>query len=314
MISGKDDFRRERCKREFFNMFAGSGGDVEEVSLKRFRSKLASRSFFAGPCLFVLAEMDEGCYDLLLRHKNSPFPGVVVLVVTPEAIRKDTILGRLSTVLGPTRHKKFDPIPTSKQFDAGCEFLLKEIRAQGLSISARVARKIVDNVGSELGFLFYQAWKLVHLAKFEGLSEVSEELVDRLSLQAFETSLFPLVDSIGNKQPTRCLREMWRIKKTLVSPTMKVCRFVGSFVVKWKATQNLVSREVEEKEIVKMLNVSPWYYQNKLSKISARWSPDELGEMVLICSDTEQAVFAGKTDPWTFFCSRTYNLISSSRG
>jgi len=123
-----------------------------------------------------------------------------------------------------------------------------------------------------------------------------------------------LIEAVGNKQPTRYLREMWGIKNARLSPTMQVCRFVGSFTLKWKATKNLLGREVPDDLIIGKLGVSPWYYQNKLRKIAAIWSQEELAELASICSDTEQAVFSGQIDPWIFFCSRTYNLLSSSRG
>jgi len=313
MITGKDDFQRERCKRGFLNLFASSGGDVEEVSPNRLRIKLSSRAFFAGSCLFVLQGIDQDCYDLLLRHKNSPFQGVVVLVVVKENVRKDTLLGRLSANIGQKKHRRFDPVPPHKQFDTASDFLTKEIRESGLKVSGRVCRKIVSDVGTDLGFLSFQSWKLINLAKQEGLPEIGEDLAERISLQAFEAPMFPMIEAIGFKQPVRCLKEMWKIQKTHLSPAIKICRFVGSFLVKWGATKNLVEREVPEKDAVKLLAVSNWYYQNKLCRISANWTHEELAKLASICSETEEAVFSGQIDPWTFFCSKTYNLLASSR-
>lgn len=313
MISGSDDFRRERCRREFINLYvSSSGGNIEEVPPERLKSKISSRSFFIEPCLYIISNVTEENYDLILRHNNSPFPQLVFLVVVTESIRKNSIQGSLSEVLGSKKHKKFEEVPKNKQFDAACEFFIKEVRSSGLSINIRTARKVVNLAGTDFGFLFYQAWKLVNLAQFEGSSEITEETVERVPLGVFEVSLFPFVESVGNKQPFRFLKEVWEIERSHISPVMMTCRFLGSFVLKWKAAQNLIERQIEEEEILEILKVTSWYYQNRLQRFCSNWSPEELSQLISVCSDTEQAVFSGKVDPWIWFCSKTYQLLNPS--
>jgi len=314
MISGKEAFLRGRCKRDFISSFLKtSGGDVEEVESRRLSERISSRAFLNEKCLLILNEVDESCYELLLRHEKKPFPGIVFLIVSEEAIRKNSVLGKLSSKIGDKKHKKFELVASYREFETACDFLVKEIRGAGLSIPATLARKVVSEVGNDLGFLSFQAWKMANLAMSLGVSEIDEEFCKRTTLQVLEFSLFPLIEAIGMQKPITATKQLLVIEKTHTTPTMKVCRFVGTFAVKWASTRNLLDREVPEKEALEILSASPWYYRNKLVNIVSRWTVKDLARLLLVCSKTEQAVFEGAINPWIYFCSKTYNLLSSLR-
>lgn len=312
MISGKEVFLRERYKREFLLAYSSSGGAIEEVNGDQFALRLSSRAFFKEDCLFLLPKVDEKCYELLLKHEETPFEGVVVLIVSEETIKKKSPLGDLSVKIGPKRHIQFEPIAPYLQEKAAQKFLIKELRKEGLSLSLTTATKVVSEVGSDLGFLANEAWKMARLAKSLGVTEIEEDLCKRTVVKALESSLFPLVEAIGMKQPSLVVKQLKAIEDTHSDPTMPVCRLVASSALKWLATRDLMERESLERSGSEILSVSPGHYQ-QLVKISSRWRVEDLFKLIDLCSKTENAVFGGAPNPWVYFCSRTYNLLSSLR-
>ena len=137
-------------------MILGQGGEVQEVSPLDLGSAISARMFRKGFVLFLLSELTEKCYELLLRHESKPFPEIVVLIVFEDSARKSALLEKLSRKIGPKRHRILKPVPSYKEFENSSDFVVREARRLGSSISLSLAKKVVSDSGSDLGFLSFQ--------------------------------------------------------------------------------------------------------------------------------------------------------------
>ena len=85
------------------------------------------------------------------------------------------------------------------------EMIVSHAKKQGSELSKDVARKIVENIGKDVGLLVNEVDKYCAAADY---GPITLEIVDRLGVKTVEASVFDMIDLICRKKPVKAIEKL----------------------------------------------------------------------------------------------------------
>ena len=85
------------------------------------------------------------------------------------------------------------------------EMIVSHAKKQGTELPKDVARKIVENIGKDVGLLVNETDKYCAASDY---TQITPEIVDRLGVKTVEASVFDMIDLICRKKPVKAIEKL----------------------------------------------------------------------------------------------------------
>ena len=306
IVSGSQTLLRTRFLKTVLDTQTVAGWKVEEVEgadASAVRDILEGGGMFSTQrVLAVVANPEKIDLDLLNRHsseKNAPTTLLLHIEGEPDGRTK---FGKWVKKMAAI-HKGF---PKPSQWDqpkVAAQFAVDESKLYGLHLDARLSRALVGRVESDLGVLSFEIQKAAILAISDGSKEITSKHIKGAMAPIAEASVAPIVDALAVRNRKRLVKALAHFDQTTKGDqTIRICRFVGSSVLKWVAAVHLES--LPPKAAADQLGVHPWYFETKILPPARRWGKTGTVRLASDLAAAERAVLNGAVSPWVVLTSR----------
>ncbi len=85
------------------------------------------------------------------------------------------------------------------------EMIISHAKKQGTVLDKNIARKIVENIGKDVGLLVNEVDKYAAACDY---SEITLDIVDRIGVKTVEASVFDMIDLICRKKPIQAIEKL----------------------------------------------------------------------------------------------------------
>lgn len=85
------------------------------------------------------------------------------------------------------------------------EMIVSHAKKQGTELSKEVSRKIVENIGKDVGLLVNEVDKYCAVSDY---TEITLDIVDRMGVKTVEASVFDMIDLICRKKPVKAIEKL----------------------------------------------------------------------------------------------------------
>lgn len=85
------------------------------------------------------------------------------------------------------------------------EMIVSHAKKQGTELPKEVSRKIVENIGKDVGLLINEVDKYCAASDY---SQITMDIVDRLGVKTVEASVFDMIDLICRKKPVKAIEKL----------------------------------------------------------------------------------------------------------
>ena len=85
------------------------------------------------------------------------------------------------------------------------EMIVSHAKKQGTELSKDVSRKIVENIGKDVGLLINEVDKYCAASDY---TQITLDIVDRLGVKTVEASVFDMIDLICRKRPVKAIEKL----------------------------------------------------------------------------------------------------------
>ncbi|MBQ5326204.1 MAG: hypothetical protein J6K80_03260, partial [Oscillospiraceae bacterium] len=85
------------------------------------------------------------------------------------------------------------------------EMIVSHAKKQGTDLPKDVARKIVENIGKDVGLLVNEVDKYCAASDY---TRITMEIVDRMGVKTVEASVFDMIDLICRKKPVKAIEKL----------------------------------------------------------------------------------------------------------
>ncbi len=85
------------------------------------------------------------------------------------------------------------------------EMIVSHAKKQGTDLPKDVARKIVENIGKDVGLLVNEVDKYCAASDY---TQITMEIVDRMGVKTVEASVFDMIDLICRKKPVKAIEKL----------------------------------------------------------------------------------------------------------
>lgn len=85
------------------------------------------------------------------------------------------------------------------------EMIVSHAKKQGTDLPKEVARKIVENIGKDVGLLVNEVDKYCAASDY---TQITMEIVDRMGVKTVEASVFDMIDLICRKKPVKAIEKL----------------------------------------------------------------------------------------------------------
>jgi DNA polymerase III delta subunit len=199
-----------------------------------------------------------------------------------------------------------------KSWDAdefASDFIVKEAKRRGLTISTALAGAMVERAGSDLGVMSFEVLKLQMLAQATGVTDITPDLVGQSLAQLTEAEVQPVIEAVSQRNVKRLCQVLDRLYRTSKQDsTVAVCRALGSAVLKWISVADLRSKGKSPDEAASLLGLNPWFFKSKVLPQTSRWSARELIDLLHALACSERAVLSGAVHPWQGLVGRLVSI------
>lgn len=311
--SGNHDFVRDRWLRLFCRELEKDGRTIEEVDGEEagvLSSTLASSMFMPQRRAVVVHNPMKADLDLLKSYEDEGHTETIFVLYQRSKIRGNTKLGKwLKTIPG---NKTFDKPKPWEMEDAARVFFVEEVDRLGMSITPRLASAVVRRIGTDFGYLAFEAYKMSILCESRGLGTVGVEEVKSTLAPLAEVELNPLFKSFQSGKVKTLARVLRQIEDSSPSdPTMKVCRIVGPTATQWFCLLSLEDQGLSPDQVASALGVKPWTYRNILSPPARALGRQKVVGIIDAFAEAERAVLSGAMSPWSVLVSRLLRVYAS---
>jgi len=314
IVSGSEDFLRRRCVAELVVEANSTGRQVDRVEGKDPQALLAAltASEFMGTSTLILVSNPEKADLGVIKEHNAAGDNTAIILLHCEGNPKgNTKFGKMVKEMRK-QHKSFRSPNSWERDKMAVAFCVKEAQNHGKTMSQQTAQAMVSVLGSDLGVLSFEVLKAATLADSSGSDEVGTTHLKKSMALVAEADVLPAIRALGECNIKRVLQALNRVKKTTKGdPTMRVCRVMGSFVLKWLEAANLQSLGVDSEEAAIQLGANDWYHRTKVLPPAMGLGQKRLVRLVHALAASERAVLNGHVAPWEGFQAR---LISAFEG
>ena len=306
-LSGSDGFRRRRALRKTIKEQEINGWRVswaDATDPMSIWDAAAADVMFEAPVLVIVENPHKGKIDLYREFMRRPEGDSVLLLYVETKPDTRTKAGKAFTefLKKDVKAKQVFDLPESpwKREEEAVEFVILEARDTfGKEISRSLAHGIVQRAGTDRGLLHFELLKMSTLAELDSSSTIETVHVKGGLAPLAAALTTPLVNALVLRDSIKVARVLDRIKKTNKGdPTIYISRLLASTVYKWLGPIRMKADGVSPHDAALRLSLNEWYYRNKLLPQCARWTQDEVVELVGKLAESERAVLKGSVNPW----------------
>lgn len=307
VLSGSDEFLRQRQLREAVSISDEVGRSVEYVSGSDKDGLIATLSstgvLFDDTALVVIEDdLDQLDADVILRHHERGSTAVCVVLHQVGAIKAKSPLAKIAAELPPRWVAKFEKPKPWDEVPHAVAFCASEARRLSLSLSSTLAEVLVAHVGTDLGMLAFELWKLRVLLGSEGVDEVTSAHV-RSTLGAFaEIGPKPVVDALEMRDVRALVPALANLRRThasdVGSAVLKTCGFVGHSATTWLHVAALSREGRSPEEISERVGMHVFVLRKNALPAARRWGAGRLVHLVKSLVRVSRAVKGGHVNPW----------------
>lgn len=307
-VSGGQDLLRLRFLRNVVETQRAAGWDVVEIDGE---DALAVRDALDGggglfdqaKTLAVVSNPNKVNLDLLqAHHEAKDYETTLLLHIEGEPDGR-TKFGKFVKKTLIKVHKGFSKPDEWEEPEVATAFVIEEAKLHGYTIRPALARALVDRVGTDLGMLSFEMQKMALLAQATGAKAIDKEEVKGGMAPIAEAAVGPIIEALAARNRKRLSKALDRVRRTSkYDPTMRVCRFLGSTVLKWVQAAHL--ENLPPKAAATELGLNPWYFENKILPPARRWGKQGTVQLATDLAASERAVLNGAVSPWAVLSTR----------
>jgi len=307
VVSGGQVVLRRRFLQQVIRAQQEAGWSVVQVDGSdpaSVRDALQGGGLFdEGNTLAVVEKPHKMNLELLELHHESKGGDVTLLLNIEGEPDGRTKFGKLVKKKMVGVHKGF-PKPTEwKAPEVAVEFVLAEAKAHDKTIRPALAHALVQRVGTDIGMLAFEIQKMSLLADSFGSCVIEQREVKGGMAAIAEASVGPIIEALATRNRKRLSKALARLRKTSkADPTMRICRFLGSSVLKWVQAAHLDA--LPPKAAAQELGINAWYFENKILPPAKRWGKAGTVSLAADLAASERAVLNGAINPWMVLTTR----------
>jgi|KBSMisStandDraft_5_1062788.scaffolds.fasta_scaffold181462_2 DNA polymerase-3 subunit delta len=298
LIGGTDRPKVELAVRRLRARVRGEDGSVEEFTARRSDDDGEGMSaeeaagacnalgLFGGTRLLVVqgaevwGDEKKAASDLeaLTVYLSAPAPDAVLALLTPGEVPA----GRLRSLAEEAGSVLAYDLPGR---EGQREWLRRQASRAGADLDGSALTRLLELAGDDAQALSSEVEKLGLWSRGE---TITAEHVDELCVLTADTPPWDLTDALGDRRPADALRVLGRL---LDGPDGDVPRWVPSIARHLR--QLAVAQHVSEqgggpKDIARELGLRSEFVARKLSRQSARWSPEQLSAAIVRIAAVER--------------------------
>lgn len=315
-LSGNDEFLREREVQRAIRGAAMSNRLVSYADGKNqseIESAISGSVFFDQRQLLVVTNPEKLDPEFVLDHYASGDDSVSLLLLCRGALAANLKLAK-ALKKGKITHGVFtSPKPWEAEDDA-VSFCVLEAKQAGKKLPEPMAKALVKLSGTDKGILSYEVWKLCLRAESEKSSDIQAAYLKGLVSSVSETSVFPVVDAVGARDPKILIKRLRSLDRT--SPgdkTMFVCAILTSSILTWIQALSLTNQGFDSGTASQMMGVSPFRFNKSVLPPALRWGEVGLLKLLGDVAAVERGVKTGSLHPWVMLQSRLLESCSKVR-
>lgn len=306
VLSGNHDYLRSRELREAVSVADVCGRSVEYLrgeDREAITQTVSSTGmFFKEEVLLVIDDPETVDPQIVLSHHESGDNSTVLLLHQKGAIKAKTNLAKIVKSLPPRFVARFEePKPWEKD-DHAAAFCVNEARKLGIRLSEPLARAIVQNAGSDLGVLSWEAHKLVYLLGSRGEVEVRPEHIRKTIASFSELGPKPVVEALEKRDVAAVSRALTNMRRTHAGnpsgATLLACAWIGRSATSWLHVASLLETGYKLGEISPRTGLHEFVLRKTFLPVARRWGKGRLTSLVKSIARVERSVRGGHLHPW----------------
>ena len=312
-ITGSEDLLRIRALQKVIKEKKGwqvmtIDGSVPDSVL----GALSQAGMFDQKVLAVVNNPNKVDTTLLETCLKTEEDSVVLLLYLEEDPKGNTKFGKFLPALGKS-HQNFErPDKPWKQETAAEDFCVKEVVRLGFTIKPPLAKAVVSAVGTDLGVLSFEIFKMTVLAEVEGVKEITPQIAKGCLAGIMEGGVSLALDALSYRDPGKMGKALLRIEKSYKDPVMLVCRAVESRAYSWLPVVKAREAGLNLKDAAEQSGMNAWFYETKLYPQTVNWTTGDIIGLVGAMAESERALLNGAVAPWVFLKSKL--LTACRRG
>lgn len=317
LVSGSDDFRRERVVRQITRKRVSSGWKSEvlngddpslEVSLG------AVGILFAEKRVIVIRHPEKAPLSLLQAQITEPNRDVLLVLDHEGEIKASSLFYKnFVSKLPKGVAKNFTEVPSYKARDDAYQFVMEEVSALGNTLEEALAYVLVDRVGTDLGVLSFE---LLKASLFAGeKNPITSNVLRATMAPLMDLGGQPLLDAISDCNRPKTMLELRRIELSGGSDqTIRICgAFLSPSFLRWMAAIHLHQSGVSPANAAGRASANPWYWEHKILAPALRWGYRGCRVLVEAVAEAQTAVFQGVLSPWNILEVRLLRAFGSRK-
>jgi len=298
LIGGTDRPKVELAIRRLRARVRGHDGSVEEFTARRSDDDGEGMSgeeaagacnalgLFGGTRLLVVQKAEVwgddkkavADVDALASYLPAPAPDAVLALLTTGEVPA----GRLRALVEETGSVLAYDLPGR---EGQREWLRKQAARAGADLDGSALTRLLELAGDDMQGLASEVEKLGLWSRGE---TITAERVDELCVLSADTPPWDLTDALGDRRPAEALRVLGRL---LDGPDGDVPRWLPSIARHLRqlaVAQHVCERGGGPKDIARELGLRSEFVARKLSRQSARWTPEQLSGAIIRIASVER--------------------------
>lgn len=204
---------------------------------------------------------------------------------------------RWSSKVPPKRTRVFQRPPPWKAHEFAENFLREEF--EGLEVSPQILSAICHKVGTDCGFLSWEAQKIRILMDRQNTKTLTVPHLRNTLSPIWELDGSSVMESLGCKDRIRLVSELSRYRSLKSQdPTMELSSVIAYQVCRWVQALHLRESGYSDDIAAKMVGQNAWVWGSKILPPALLWGMEGCRSLIATVSDSQSAVFRGCLNPW----------------
>lgn len=301
LLYGNDDFhlRREVQRAKYAAALTGRVVEEPEAAPHMVSDRKDEMLWSPQKVLMVVRDPENMDPDDITKHAKGRDNTVALVLIRKGDIGKGEFPEIISGV--PKKYRiRYNQPSKFKMVEAATNFMVDEMKRYGKEMSPQLAESMVVRVGTDLGFLSFEALKIN--AYMDALGEgptVERQHVARVLAQISNGDAEKFLDALERAHLPLLVQKLALVREG--QGTDGLLRLIG--LLQYKATTWLQAAEclkqgLSEAEAASRLSVSPWLYKNSYLPAARRWGLANIKNLIRNLSIAKASVPRGHVNPW----------------
>ena len=196
------------CKKNGIDEDSISYFPVNKIDWQEVFDLVRTPSFFGERLIVIndgdITSLNDNDFENLTKLMKDCYGNRVAVILTYEDEKKIKAkkYEKLFSVAQANGLFHFVQIIDEKYLE---EMIISHAKKQGAELPKTVAKKIVQNIGKDVGLLVNEVDKYCAASDYD---LITDEIVDRIGVKTVEASVFDMIDLICRKQPVKAIEKL----------------------------------------------------------------------------------------------------------